>query len=145
MVRRFKIITSLGVIVPPAPVDTVVPPVVVPPVVVPPVIVPPVVVPPVVVPDNSKDSKKNKDKKDKKENEKRMKIYSSHKTIVIENSSKLRGSIKVYDALNGHKIKEVQFNADGTTFINNESMHRGTYIVNGVTDDEQLTTRIILQ
>lgn len=148
-IKRFKIVTSnpTPVVVTPVVVDpVVVVPVVVDPVVVDPVVVvtpvvDPVVVDPVVVPvETTKDKKdKNKDNKVKK-----IKIRNNNKTIVVENNSKLKGDLTLYNAKTGKTIKSHKFNADGTTYITTD-LKAGTYIVKGATTTDETSLTIIIQ
>ena len=155
-VKRFKIVTSnpTPVVVVPVVVDPVVVPVVVDPVVVavvdPVVVVVPVVVPvvdPVVTPVvtvNDKKDKDAKDAKDAKDKVKKIKIYSNNKTIVVENSSKQKGDLKLYNVKTGRIVKTHQFNAGGTTTISTD-VPTGTYIANGTTTDDDLSITLIIR
>ena len=139
------VVTSVDTVVtPPVVVPPVVtPPVVVPPVVTPPVVVPPVVTPPVVVPDPNKD--KNKDDKNCKDKKiKKIKIHSSKKDIVIDNDSKKKGKVKIYNAYTGRILKTTDFKANGTTTINS-MLPTGTYAVNCTTDEESTTENIVIK
>lgn len=138
-VKRFKIVTSLPVvIIPTVPKDTT--KVVVPPV---PVVIPPAPVntnPPVVDPTNSKD----KDKKDKADKTKKIKIYCSDKNIYVENPGKQKGKMKIIHAVTGRVVKSSDFNSEGTTVIN-ANVPKGIYVVNGVTDSENASTTIVIR
>lgn len=127
-VRRFKIVTSLPVVVipPTAPKDTV------------PVVKPPVV-PPVVDPKNPKD----KDKDDKNCPPKKLKIYCSGKNIHIENPGKQKGKMKLCHAQTGRVLRTVDFNAEGNYIINSD-LPNGVYVVNGVTQSENISAVIII-
>jgi phenylpyruvate tautomerase PptA (4-oxalocrotonate tautomerase family) len=135
-VRRFKIVTSLPVVVippkdtipvviPPAPIDTI------------PVVVPPA---PIVVNPPTIDTKNPKDKTDKT---KKLKIYSSDKNIYIENPGKQKGKMRIIHAVTGRVVKTDDFNSEGTTIIN-ANVPSGSYVVNGVTDSENVSTTIII-
>ncbi|MFT3752640.1 MAG: hypothetical protein QM800_07100 [Paludibacter sp.] len=137
-VKRFKIVTSLPTVpttptIPTVPTDTVIAPT-------DPVVVPgdTVVAPtdPVVSPVET-----SKDKKDKV---KKVKVYNSGKTIIIENKAKAKGKVKVYNATTGKKLQDADFNADGTTRISTD-LKRGSYVVNAVasTGDDTTTTIVI--
>jgi len=165
-VRRFKILTTNIVPVvdtPPvvsAPVDTVVPPVViVPPVVtdpvviVPPVvtdpvvIVPPVVTDPIVTPPTNNNGKKDKNDKcdnGKKDKPKKIKIHCEKNVIVIENSGKCRGKMKVFYSVTGKQLKNCDFNSNGITRIIT-NFKKGAYVVNAVANDEEVTTSVMIQ
>ncbi|MEI7503279.1 MAG: hypothetical protein WCG08_15955 [Paludibacter sp.] len=154
-VKRFKIVTSdptpVVVVVPvPDPivvvvdpvvpvVDPVVPPVVV---VVPPVVVPPVV--PVVTPNDKKDKDSKSDDKDKKDHNKKLNIYSNNKTIVVENISKQKGDLKLYNVKTGRMVKIHQFKANGTTSIATD-VPTGTYVANGATLEDNFSTTLIIR
>jgi len=157
-VKRFKIVTSdpTPVVVVPV-VDPVVVPVVDPIVVVVDPVLPvvdPVVVPvvdPVVVPvvtSNDKKDKKDKDSKsddkDKKDHNKKIKIYNDNKTIVVENGSKQKGDLKLYNAKTGRMVKIHKFNADGKTLIATD-VPKGTYIANGVTSNDNCSITLIIR
>ena len=128
------------VVVPPAPVDTVVVPVIPPVVVVPPV--PVVSTPPVVVPKDKKDKKDNKDCNET--NDKKLKIKCSKRTITIDNPGKGKGKIKVYNALTGKIIHDMQFSADGQTIIQSNAPS-GTYVIEGNNTTENVSVRVIIQ
>lgn len=141
-VKRFVMITSLPVVVPPTPeVPVVVPeePIVVDTVVVVPVDTVVVEVPveePVVVPviDNNK-----KDKKDKK-----IKITNSKRMIAIENQSNSKGKVKIINAMTGRKVKETQFNSNGITNIETD-VPAGTYVIEATTATDEISTTIVIR
>lgn len=171
-VKRFKIVTSLPipivttppvteppvvtepVIVPPVVADPViVPPVVTDPVIVPPavtdpVIVPPVVIDPIVVADSKdkqgKDAKDKKDKDSKDKKDKKIKITCSKKMITVENTLKIKGKLKLYNATNGRLVKNYDFNANGTTTLST-NLPSGTYVVSGVAGNEAVSENIIIK
>ncbi len=150
---RFKVLTSLPQVEPVIPEEPVVEePVIEEPVVVTPeepvveepvVVIPeePVVEEPVVTPEDPKGKKDPKDKKDKKD--KKLKVVTSGKTIVVDNPSKHKGHLKVMNATTGKLVKNLQFNADGITTLSTD-IASGLYIVNGVTEDEAVTTTIVV-
>lgn len=129
-VKRFKIVTSLPVvIIPPVPTDTI-----------------PVVIPPDTIETNppAVDNPKDKDPKDKKDKTRKIKIYSSDKNIYIENPGMQKGKMKLCHAETGKVVKTVEFNADGTTVIN-ANVPSGTYVVNGTTPSENVSVTIIIR
>lgn len=126
-VKRFKIVTSLPVVItPPAPTDTI-----------------QVVIPPDTIATNPPvaDNPKDKDKKDKT---KKLKIYSSDKNIYIENHGSQKGKMKLCHAETGRVVKTSDFNAEETSVIN-ANVPTGTYIVTGVTPSENVSTTIIIR
>jgi len=151
-INRFKIVTS--VVIPPVttiPVDTVVSPVIPPDTIVTPPVVPPTPpVPPTTVdpkhPNDKKDFKNEntKDSKNKKEQIKKLKIYSSEKSIYIENPGKQKGKLKLCHAVTGRIVKSAEFNALGTSIINT-NLASGTYVVSCVTESEIVSTIIIIR
>lgn len=151
-VNRFKIVTvnpNAVATVPPVvvPADTVVvvpPVVIVPPVTTDPiVIVPPVVTDPIVIttPVATTDPK-NKDCKDKKD--KKVKLTNKKNVLVVENSGKQKGKLSLYSASSGRKVKDFDFNANGTTNLNH-NLPKGTYVVKGATSEEEVSENIIVQ
>ena len=129
--KRFKMATSLPIIVTPPPV-TVTPPV---------VTTPPVVIPPVSTVDPGATANKGKDAKDKKD--KKIKIYNSGKTITVENPGK-KGKLKICHAVTGRVLKNVDINSSSTTNIQSD-LPSGTYIVNGTNDDDDVSTVVIIR
>lgn len=151
-VKRFKIVTSLPVVAttPTPTTDPVVttpvpdPVVVTDPIVTTPVTDPVVVVPtpdPVVTPGTTvtPDSKDKKDKKDKK-----LKITNKKNVLVVENSGKQKGKLALYSSATGKKVKDFDFNANGTTNLNH-NLSKGTYIVKGQSSEDEITENIIIQ
>ena len=145
-VKRFILITSLPVVVPPTPeVPVVVPeePIVVDTVVVVPVdtvivevpVEEPVVVPPVI--DNNK-----KDKKDKKD--KKIKITNCKRMIAIENQSNSKGKVRIINAMTGRKVKESQLNSNGITNIETD-VPAGTYVIEATTATDEISTTIVIR
>lgn len=171
-IKRFKIVTinPTAVVEPVIVEPVIVEPVVVEPVVVEPVVVKPevvvdtVVVPEVVVPDDVvvepvvvepvvvvdpvvvEPTKDKKDKKNKDENEKnkKIKIYSNNKTIVVENSTKQKGQLTVYNAKTGKMVKSHKFNADGVTYVSTD-LKKGTYIANATTAKIETSITLIIR
>ena len=127
-VKRFEIITSLPV--PPVVVDT-------------------VVVKPKDSNDkneekDSKDLKDKKEQKDEKDHVKKIKVFNSHKTIVVDNSTEDKGDLTLYNAQTGSVIKKTCFNSKGITTIPID-VPDGVYIVKGITNREVVTERIIVR
>ena len=139
------VVEPVAVVVPvvvPVPEPVVVPEVV--PVVVP--VVEPIIVPVVVpvVDPIAIDDKNKKDKKDKKDKIKNIEIFSSNKTIVVENKSKQAGNLKVYNARTGRSVKTQRFNANGVTRIP-LNVPAGTYIAKAATANEEISITLIIQ
>jgi hypothetical protein len=126
-VKRFKIVTSLPT--PPvvvAPTDPVV-------VVTPDTVVAPTE--PVVTPVD------NKGKKDKV---KKIKVYNVDKTLVVDNTGKEKGMLKLYNAVTGKLVKTVSFNATAVTRIPTE-LKSGSYVVYANTSTEDVTTTVVIR
>jgi len=127
-VKRFEIITSLPV--PPVVVDT-------------------VVVKPKDSNDkneekDSKDPKDKKEQKDEKDHVKKLKVFNSHKTIIIDNPNDEKGDLTLYNAQTGMMVKKQSFNANGITTIPTD-IHDGIYVAKGITNREVVTERIIVR
>lgn len=147
-IKRFKIVTTLPVVVVPTPVVTPDPVVTVTPVTPTPVVTPtptpdPVVVPvtPPTVNTDSKKPKEDKDDKDKKD--KKLKIYNSNKIIIVENPGK-KGKMKICNATTGKTLKNVEFNENAKTTIIAD-VPSGTYILNGTTNTESVSTVVMIR
>jgi hypothetical protein len=121
-VKRFKIVTSLPT-----------PPVVAPTV--------PVVAPtdPIVVPSDPVASPV-----DTKGKPKKIKVYNVDNTIVVENSGKQRGKLKLYNAVTGKMVKNIDFN-DATTSRITTDLKSGSYVINAVTSTDDVTATIVIR
>ena len=87
-----------------------------------------------------------KTKKDKKPDthHKGLKIFCSHKTIIIDNSGGEKGDLMLYDSVFGRLIKKTTFNANGITTIP-MNVRDGLYVAKGVTKSEELTISVIIK
>lgn len=77
------------------------------------------------------------------EKEKNIKIYATKKMIVVNNQGKQKGVLRLYDANSGKLVKNTEFNANGTTTIQVEQP-AGTYVVYGMSQNEELSKTIVL-
>ncbi len=87
----------------------------------------------------NKDSKDDKDKKDKK-----LKITCAKRTIIIDNQGKGKGSLKIYNAITGRLGQTAQINSNDLTIIES-NVPTGTYVINGVTSDDDVSVTVIIK
>jgi len=70
-------------------------------------------------------------------------VFSSERTIFVNNLSKINGNLALYD-ISGRLVKTMLFGANGITPIQT-SIPTGVYIVKATTSAYESTTRLILQ
>ena len=75
---------------------------------------------------------------------KNLKIYYADKNIYIENTAHQNGEMTLYNAASGKVIKNMNFNAEGTSIID-ANLPGGIYVVKGVTLSENVTKKIIIR
>ena len=73
-----------------------------------------------------------------------LQIYSCNKNIVIKNQSKHGGILKVYNAMTGRLVKNMEFNSNGTTVIQTNEAP-GTYVVYGSTSKNEISKMVMLK
>ena len=76
--------------------------------------------------------------------DKNIKIYYSDKDIYIENASAQKGKMILFSSETGKVLKTVDFNSDGRSIINTDAP-RGVYVVNCVTQSNNVSTKIIVK
>ena len=81
--------------------------------------------------------------KDKNSSSKKLKIYTDHKTIIVENQGKSRGKLSLYDPMSGRLVKNVEFHANGTTTIKTNE-RAGTYVLHGSTQNGEITKTVMI-
>ena len=74
---------------------------------------------------------------------KKLKIYTDHKTIIVENQGKSRGKLSLYDPMSGRLVKNVEFHANGTTTIKTNE-RAGTYVLHGSTQNGEITKTVMI-
>ena len=77
-------------------------------------------------------------------NSKNIKIYYADKNIYLENSTHQNGKMAIYNAASGKVIKNMDFNAEGTSIID-ANVPAGIYVVSGITLSENVTEKIIIR
>ncbi len=75
--------------------------------------------------------------------DKKLKIFSSGQTILVQNMTDANGSLSLYD-LSGRCIIKLPFNANGMTTLP-INLLKGTYIAKGITRDEEISTNLIIR
>lgn len=80
---------------------------------------------------------------DKSFSSKKLRIYTAHKTIIIENRGKSRGKLSLYNAMSGRLVKNVEFYANGTTTIPTDEP-AGTYVLRGLTQNDEIAKTVMI-
>ena len=78
------------------------------------------------------------DSKDKK-----IKIYSSNKTIFVENIDSQNGKLNIYNASSGTLVKNADFNGNEKTTIETD-LPKGVYVLKGKTLTEEQCTKVVI-
>lgn len=78
-----------------------------------------------------------------KDQAKNIKIYSFQKNIYISNTGDQPGKVKVYNATTGNVITTASINSNGISTISTD-VPAGTYIINCVTQNEDITTKVLV-
>jgi hypothetical protein len=74
---------------------------------------------------------------------KNLRIYYSDKNIYIENAIAQKGRLVLCSAETGRVIKTVNFNSDDRAIINTDAP-RGVYVVNCITQSDNVSSKIII-
>jgi hypothetical protein len=93
---------------------------------------------------NSRDSKTAINVSEGKGLNKKLKVFNSQNTIIIDNPYIDNGSLILYSAQSGSMVKQLNFNANGITTLA-ANVPGGVYIVKGQTRNEIITERIIIR
>ncbi|MDR3653863.1 MAG: hypothetical protein P4L34_12950 [Paludibacter sp.] len=80
---------------------------------------------------------------DNNNNSSNIKIFSSEKTIFIQNNTDFAGNLTIYD-ISGRVLNKIQFSANGITTIPT-NLTIGTYLVKGETINTVVSKQIILK
>ena len=89
-------------------------------------------------------SKTPKDLRDQTSETKKLKIFNSQKTIIIDNPAAGSGDLTLYSAQTGRIVSQFSFNGNGITTITTD-IPEGVYVVKGITKSEMVTERIIIR
>jgi hypothetical protein len=78
-----------------------------------------------------------------KDQNKKIKIYSSNKTIFVENIDSQNGKLNIYNASSGTLVKNSDFNGNEKTTIETD-LPKGVYVLKGKTLTEELCTKVVI-
>ena len=93
---------------------------------------------------NPNNPKAPKDIKELKEQNKKLKIFNSQRTIIVDNPNNDKGNLTLYSAQSGRLVASLSFNANGITTIPT-NVPDGIYVAKGVTNTDMVAERIIIR